>query len=62
MKPDDVRSRRASPVEAVTNVVVGYLLALLIQRAVFPVFDILTTIAENSLIVALFAAASLGRS
>jgi hypothetical protein len=34
------QSRRMSLVEAVTNVVVGFAVALLTQIIVFPVFDI----------------------
>ena len=56
------QTRRSSFIEAVSNVLVGYVLALLVQRAVFPLFAIHTTLADYSLIAGLFALASLARS
>lgn len=62
MRPDAAQIRRSSLLEAVTNVVAGYLVALALQRAVFPLFGIHTTLVEDSLIAALFATASPARS
>jgi hypothetical protein len=50
------QSRRMSLVEAVTNVVVGFAVALLTQIIVFPVFDIEVTLGENLAIGLLFTA------
>ncbi|HEX2257472.1 MAG TPA: hypothetical protein VHG92_12360 [Afifellaceae bacterium] len=51
-----------SLVEASTNVVVGYLLALLAQRIAYPLFGIETTLSTDSAIAALFTLVSLARS
>ena len=41
---------KQSPVEAVTSVAVGFLLALLMQIAIFPVFGLVVSVADNRLI------------
>ena len=56
------QSRVGSLVEAVVNVVAGYLLALLIQALVYPAFGIVTTVTTDMTIAALFTGASLVRS
>ena len=56
------QSRRMSLVEAVTNVVVGFAVALLTQIIVFPVFDLEVTLGENLAISGLFTLASICRS
>ena len=56
------QSRRMSLVEAVTNVVVGFVVALLTQIIVFPLFDIEVTLGENLAIGLLFTLASIYRS
>ena len=56
------QTRAVSLVEAVTNVAVGYALALLAQRILFPLFSIRTTLAEDSAIAAAFTLLSLARS
>jgi hypothetical protein len=56
------QSRRMSLVEAVTNVVVGFAVALLTQIIVFPLFDLEVTLGENLAIGALFTGASLCRA
>ncbi len=56
------QTRTASLLEAATNVLVGYLVALLAQQLVFPLFGIHTTLAEDSAIAAAFTAVSLARS
>jgi len=55
------QSRRMSLVEAVTNVSVGYLLAVATQIAVFPWFGLHPSLGENLAIGALFTALSLIR-
>ncbi len=55
-------SRSASLAEAITNVVVGFLVALTAQQVIFPVFGIATTLAEDGAIAAMFTGASLVRS
>ena len=56
------QSRLMSLVEATTNVVVGFLLALLTQIAIFPPFGLVVSVADNVLISAIFTAVSLLRS
>jgi cytochrome b subunit of formate dehydrogenase len=59
---DQHQSPLTSLVEASTNVVIGYLLALATQRLLFPMFGIVTTIGEDIVIAAIFALTSLIRS
>ena len=56
------QTRTGSLVEAATNVVVGYLLALATQALAFPLFGIATTLAQDSLIAGVFTLVSLARS
>ncbi len=56
-----MQSRWLSFVEAVTNIVVGYCLAVLTQIIVFPLFGLRTTLVENLLIGGLFTIVSLVR-
>ena len=56
------QSRSASLAEAMTNVVVGFLVAMAAQQVIFPVFGIATTLAEDGVIALLFTTASLARS
>jgi hypothetical protein len=51
-----------SLVEAGTNVVVGYGIAVLTQMAVFPMFGLSATISQNLAIGAIFTVVSLTRS
>jgi hypothetical protein len=51
-----------SLVEAMANVVVGFLLALLTQITIFPVFELVVSVADNLLISAIFTAVSIVRS
>jgi hypothetical protein len=51
-----------SLVEATTNVVVGYMLAFAIQLAVFPLFGLAVSVADNMLISGIFTAVSLART
>jgi hypothetical protein len=56
------QSRLMSFAEAVTNVVVGYLLAVATQFAVFPLFGLAVSMGDNLLIGGIFTAVSLIRS
>ena len=56
------QSRTMSLVEAVTNVAVGYGLAVITQIIVFPLFGLHASLGENLLIGCLFTAVSLVRS
>jgi hypothetical protein len=55
------QSRRMSLVEAITNVVVGYALAVATQLLVFPWFGLHPSLGENLVIGALFTGISLVR-
>jgi len=56
------QTRLMSLVEAVTNVVVGYGVAVIAQILVFPVFGLQTTLIQNLKIGAAFTGISLIRS
>ncbi|WP_222116109.1 DUF7220 family protein [Extensimonas perlucida] len=56
------QSRWMSLVEAVTNVLVGYGVAVATQWLVFPIFGLYATLQENLLIGLIFTAVSLVRS
>jgi len=56
------QSRRMSLVEATTNVVVGYVLAILTQLAVFPMFGLKAALSEHLAIGGAFVMVSLARS
>ena len=56
------QSRWMSLLEAVTNVLVGYGVAVATQWAVFPIFGLHTTLQENLVIGLVFTAVSLVRS
>ena len=56
------QSRWMSLVEAVTNVLVGYGVAVATQWLVFPLFGLHVTLQENLLIGLIFTAVSLVRS
>ena len=57
-----MQSNWMSFVEAVTNIVVGYALAVLTQMIVFPLFGLHASLGENLLIGGLFTCISLARS
>jgi hypothetical protein len=57
-----MQSRWMSFVESVTNIVVGYGLAVLTQIIVFPLFGLHASLGENFLLAALFTCISLIRS
>jgi hypothetical protein len=51
-----------SLIEAFTNVVVGYGIAVMTQIAVFPLFGLHVTLAENMMMGGIFAVVSVVRS
>ena len=55
------QSRRGSLIEAVTNTVVGYALAVATQFAVFPLFGLRVGVAENLTLGLVFTAVSVVR-
>ena len=55
------QSRTMSLIEATTNVIVGYILAIATQMAVFPVFGIEAALREHLAIGLAFVAVSLAR-
>jgi hypothetical protein len=56
------QSAKMSALEAVTNVVVGFVLALIVQTVAFPVFGLEVSMTDNLLISAVFTAMSIVRS
>ena len=56
------QSRWMSLLEAVTNVLVGYGVAVATQMVVFPMFGLAVTVAENLLIGLIFTVVSIVRS
>jgi len=56
------QSRFMSLAEAVTNVAVGYGLAVVTQILIFPVFGLHATLAQNLKMGAVFTLVSIGRS
>jgi hypothetical protein len=57
-----MQTRWQSFLEAVTNIVVGYALAVLTQIIVFPLFGLHASLSENLLIGGLLTLTSLARS
>ena len=57
-----MQTRWQSFLEAVTNIVVGYALAVLTQIIVFPLFGLHASLSENLLIGCVFVGVSLVRS
>ena len=55
------QSKRGSLIEAVTNTVVGYALAVATQFAVFPAFGLRVGVVENLGLGLIFTAVSLAR-
>ena len=55
------QTRRMSLLESVTNVVVGYVLAIITQILVFPLFGIVTDLSEHLAIGLAFVVVSLAR-
>jgi len=57
-----MQSRRMSLIEALSNVAIGYGVAVLTQIAVFPLFGLQVSLSDNLLIGALFTLVSVARS
>lgn len=56
------QSRLMSLIEAITNVIVGYGVAVMTQILVFPMFGLQTTLGENLTLGGIFTIVSLLRS
>ena len=56
------QSRLMSMVESLANVLVGYVVAVVTQMAVFPLFGLAVTVTENLLIGLIFTAVSIVRT
>lgn len=56
------QSRTMSAIEAVTNVLVGYCVAVAVQMAVFPIFGLIVSLSQNFGIGLIFTVVSLVRS
>lgn len=56
------QSRTMSLVQSLTNVAVGYGIAVVTQIVVFPLFGLTTTLAENMAMGAIFTVVSIARS
>ena len=56
------QSKRASAVEAVANVAIGYCVAIAAQAVIFPLFGFHATTSDHMGIAALFTIVSLVRS
>lgn len=56
------QSRLMSMVESLANVLVGYVVAVVTQMAVFPLFGLAVTVTENLLIGLIFTVVSIVRS
>ena len=57
-----MQSRVMSLVEAITNVVIGYGVAVLTQILIFPLFGLHTTLVQNLAMGAVFTLVSIARS
>jgi hypothetical protein len=57
-----MQSRKMSLIESITNVIIGYFVALLSQLLIFPVFDIDVTLSQNIKIGLFFTVISILRS
>lgn len=57
-----MQTRLMSFIEAITNIVVGYTVAIVTQLLVFPLFGLAASLADNLLIGLIFTIVSLARS
>ena len=55
------QSRRMSLTEAITSTAVGYVIAVLTQLAVFPIFGLATTLGQNLAMGGIFTVVSIVR-
>jgi len=56
------QTRTGSLAEAVANVLAGFGMAIVVQRLVYPLFGIVTTLTQDGAIALIFTAASIARS
>ncbi|MCE7915390.1 MAG: hypothetical protein DYH15_12120 [Nitrosomonas sp. PRO4] len=56
------QTRLQSLIESIINIIIGYVVALMSQLLIFPIFDINVSLTENLLIGAWFTGVSLVRS
>ncbi|MFN3972772.1 MAG: hypothetical protein ACK4L4_15625 [Gemmobacter sp.] len=56
------QTRTMSLIEAATNVVLGFALAVITQILIFPIFGLHTTLAQNLKMGAVFMVVSIARS
>ncbi len=56
------QTKKGSLIESISNVIIGYTVALLSQLLIFPMFDIHVPITDNLAIGAWFTVISLARS
>lgn len=57
-----MQTRKQSFIEAATNVIIGYVVAVMSQIIVFPMFGVKSTISQNIKIGLIFTVISLARS
>ncbi|EOX1532367.1 hypothetical protein ACPD0D_000140 [Vibrio cholerae] len=57
-----MQSKKQSLLESLCNVLVGYIVALISQLLIFPMFDVNLKLEENRMISAYFTLISIGRS
>ena len=57
-----MQSRFLSALESIANVMVGYIVAIVAQTIVFPIFDVYISMSDNLMIGAIFTLVSLVRS
>lgn len=57
-----MQSKKQSLLESPCNVLVGYIVALISQLLIFPMFDVNLKLEENMMISAYFTLTSIGRS
>lgn len=62
MKQQPLQSRTSSLLEASTNVLAGFALALVIQRLIYPLFGLATALTTDLMLAGIFALVSLIRS
>lgn len=56
------QTRLQSLIESIINIIIGYVVALISQLLIFPIFDIHVSLTDNLLIGAWFTGVSLVRS
>jgi hypothetical protein len=56
-----MQTRRFSWIEAITNTLVGFIVSLLIQLAIYPIMDIPVKFHQNIIITCVFTGASILR-